>query len=69
MTFWQFLDTHKTKITGFLLVIATTLQGSPQLPVLLPEAALHAVQLILSLVVVGIGFLNGHTAAKQGGSP
>lgn len=62
MTFWDFLNLHKTKITGILLVASQFLQQSPKLVTLLSPTTFDIVDICLGLTIVIIGFLNSNAA-------
>lgn len=68
MTFWQFINDHKTKITGVLLAVIGFLQTQTvQLQALMSPQAFAWFSVIAGAVVAGLGFLNSHNAAKGDG--
>lgn len=61
----QYLRTHPTRITGFLLVVLGTLQAnSPQLQALLSPKVYAFVTIIVGALVAGLGFLNSRRQAE-----
>lgn len=63
----EFLNSHKTKITGFIIILAGTLQSlSVHFQQLLEPGAYAKFTIILGIVVAVIGFINTHINGQQG---
>jgi hypothetical protein len=61
VTFFTFLNSHKTKITGFLLVIAGALQANTTvLQAVMTPAQFAWFTVIVGCIVAGLGFINGN---------
>ena len=59
MTFWQWLDKYKTRLTGFILVTVSALQAQETvLHELISPRAFSFTTLVIGIIVAGIGFLN-----------
>lgn len=60
MKLLAFLNRHKTKVTGFLLVIAGALQANTTvLQGVLTPSQFAWLTVVVGCVVAGLGFLNG----------
>lgn len=61
MKFIDWLNRHKTKLTGILLILAGSLQAnSAALQTILSPTDYAWLTVIIGLVVAGIGFINTH---------
>ena len=59
MTFWDWLDKYKTRISGYALVIVSTLQAQQTLlKDLISPQAFAFTTLVIGVVVAGIGHFN-----------
>lgn len=62
MTFWQFLNAHKTKFTGALLAVIGFLQTQTvQLQALMSPVTFAWFSVIAGATVAGLGFLNSRS--------
>lgn len=65
-SFLAFLNSHKTKITGFLLVIAGALQANTTvLQGVLTPTQFAWFTVGVGCVVAGLGFINGSNPSQQ----
>lgn len=61
MNLLTFINSHKTKITGFLLVIAGALQANTTvLQSVMTPAQFAWFTVVVGCVVAGLGFINGN---------
>lgn len=66
MTFWQFVNAHKTKITGVALAIIGFLQTQTvQLQALMSPSAFAWFSVLAGATVAGLGFLNSRQETKN----
>lgn len=66
MMLLRFLNHHKTKLTGFMLVIAGALQANTTvLQAVMTPGQFAWFTVIVGCVVAGLGFINGQRPAQQ----